>query len=203
MDSEKNMEAPPQNRVFVGGISWKANEKQLAEFFSAYGKVIDCKIIIDKATNKSKGYGFVTFESPEDASKVKQYSNLNFQGKLVNVGDAVRKSDLQSQSNGGGGTQSSYSYPGYYDYYTPSSPYYMMPYNPTIVYYNDHGQPYVPPWYYPYGGYPLYPEEYNEDFNEEVGEGSESQNEPAATDSSDKQTASPSSNSSLTQTITE
>lgn len=88
------------NRVFVGGISWKADEASLANFFQnlGYGKVIDCKIIMDKTTGKSKGYGFVTFDSPESAKQVKQSTNLYFLGKMMNVGDAVRKSDTKYYS---------------------------------------------------------------------------------------------------------
>jgi len=81
------------NRVFVGGISWKADEVSLANFFSAYGAVVECKIIMDKVTGKSKGYGFVTFQDLESANNVKQATNLYFLGKMMNVGDAVRKGE--------------------------------------------------------------------------------------------------------------
>jgi len=80
--------------VFVGGISWKATEEGLANFFSTYGKVIECKIIMDKNTGKSKGYGFVTFADPEQAAQVKQSTKLSYMGKMMNVGDAVRKNDF-------------------------------------------------------------------------------------------------------------
>lgn len=78
-------------RIFVGGISWKADEESLANFFSTFGKIIECRIIMDKNTKKSKGYGFITFEDPEAAEKVKSSTDLFFLGKMMNVGDAVRK----------------------------------------------------------------------------------------------------------------
>lgn len=56
-------------RVFVGGISMSMNESELTDFFSKYGKVIDTKIIVDRA-GVSKGYGFITFETEEEAKKL-------------------------------------------------------------------------------------------------------------------------------------
>jgi len=103
--SNNGREIASLNRVFVGGISWKADESSLANFFSAYGTVVECKIIMDKVTGKSKGYGFVTFQDAESANNVKQSTNLYFLGKTMNVGDAVRKNDAlgvqQSSSHGG------------------------------------------------------------------------------------------------------
>ena len=61
----------------------QADETSLATFFSTYGKVVECKIIMDKVTGKSKGYGFVTFETAESANKVKNSQNLYFLGKMV------------------------------------------------------------------------------------------------------------------------
>lgn len=45
------------------------NESELTDFFSKYGKVIDTKIIVDRA-GVSKGYGFITFETEEEAKKL-------------------------------------------------------------------------------------------------------------------------------------
>jgi len=81
------------NTVFVGGISWKADEVALKNFFNQIGTVLECKIIVDRSTGKSKGYGFVTFKDAETAEKVKKTSNLYFLGKTMNVGDAFRKAE--------------------------------------------------------------------------------------------------------------
>eukprot|EP01089_Gocevia_fonbrunei_P019212 TRINITY_DN672_c0_g1_i2.p1 TRINITY_DN672_c0_g1~~TRINITY_DN672_c0_g1_i2.p1 ORF type:complete len:245 (-),score=54.92 TRINITY_DN672_c0_g1_i2:231-965(-) len=79
------------NRVFVGGISWKADETSLKNYFETFGPVIECKIIMDRVTGCSKGYGFVTFADAETSATVKKQSNLYFLGKMMNVGDAYRK----------------------------------------------------------------------------------------------------------------
>lgn len=80
------------NRIFVGGIATQTTDLQLKEFFSAYGAVKDTKIICDRA-GVSKGYGFVTFETQEDAEKIitKESENLVFKDRKLNIGPAVRK----------------------------------------------------------------------------------------------------------------
>lgn len=80
------------NRIFVGGIAANQNEQELKQFFSAYGAVKDCKIIADRA-GVSKGYGFVTFETQEDAEKIikKEADNLIFKDRKLNIGPAIRK----------------------------------------------------------------------------------------------------------------
>jgi len=142
MSTNGGREQSNPNRVFVGGISWKADETSLANFFSAYGTVIECKIIMDKATGKSKGYGFVTFQDAESANNVKQSSNLYFHGKMMNVGDAVRKSDspIQQPHNTNRNTM-------------PMS--YAVPYgyNPAFNAYYSNGAYYQQPFY---GNVPTY-----------------------------------------------
>lgn len=59
------------NRIFVGGISASTSEAELAELFSQYGTVKATKIIADRA-GVSKGYGFVTFETEEEAKRLQQ-----------------------------------------------------------------------------------------------------------------------------------
>jgi cold-inducible RNA-binding protein len=81
------------NRIFVGGIPWKATEPDLAQFFSTFGEVVECKLIVDKETGSSKGYAFVTFDSVDAANKAKRAPEdaLVLMGKHLNVGDAVRR----------------------------------------------------------------------------------------------------------------
>lgn len=59
------------NRIFVGGISANTSVEELAQLFSSYGNVKATKIIADRA-GVSKGYGFVTFETEEEAKRLQQ-----------------------------------------------------------------------------------------------------------------------------------
>ncbi|XP_027015577.2 protein boule-like isoform X3 [Tachysurus fulvidraco] len=81
------------NRIFVGGLDLKTNENDLRRFFSGYGTVKEVKIVTDHA-GLSKGYGFVTFETAEDAQKILHDASadkLCFRDKRLNIGQAIRK----------------------------------------------------------------------------------------------------------------
>ncbi|KAJ9188646.1 hypothetical protein P3X46_000021 [Hevea brasiliensis] len=67
------------SKLFVKGISFSTTEKSLAEAFSKFGQVVESEIIRDKASNKSKGYGYVTFATEDEAKKA--FMEMN--GKLV------------------------------------------------------------------------------------------------------------------------
>ncbi|XP_009078466.1 PREDICTED: protein boule-like, partial [Acanthisitta chloris] len=60
------------NRVFVKGFDSETSEDDLKEFFAQYGSVREVKIVNDRA-GVSKGYGFITFETQEDAERILQY----------------------------------------------------------------------------------------------------------------------------------
>ncbi|NXH10975.1 BOLL protein, partial [Bucco capensis] len=84
------------NRIFVGGIDFKTKENDLRTFFTQYGTVKEVKIVNDRA-GVSKGYGFVTFETQEDAQKILQEAKkLNYKDKKLNIGPAVRKQQMRS-----------------------------------------------------------------------------------------------------------
>ena len=58
-----------KNKVFVAGLPWSFTNDSLRELFSKFGAVVDAAVITDKATGRSKGYGFVTFANEVDAQK--------------------------------------------------------------------------------------------------------------------------------------
>ncbi|XP_065526065.1 protein boule-like isoform X1 [Lathamus discolor] len=84
------------NRVFVGGIDFKTNENDLRKFFAQYGSVKEVKIVNDRS-GVSKGYGFITFETQEDAQKILQEAKkLNYRDKKLNIGPAIRKQQIRN-----------------------------------------------------------------------------------------------------------
>mmetsp|Transcript_19052 Transcript_19052/g.57565 ORF Transcript_19052/g.57565 Transcript_19052/m.57565 type:complete len:186 (+) Transcript_19052:158-715(+) len=54
--------------IYVGGISFDTNERSLQDYFEKFGNVVETKVVIDRETGRSKGYGFVKFDDPRDAS---------------------------------------------------------------------------------------------------------------------------------------
>ncbi|XP_047942094.1 glycine-rich RNA-binding protein GRP2A-like [Salvia hispanica] len=85
-------------RCFVGGLAWATTEQSLEQAFSQYGQVVDSKIINDRETGRSRGFGFVTFneeQSMRDAIDAMNGQDLD--GRSITVNEA------QSRGGGGGG----------------------------------------------------------------------------------------------------
>lgn len=53
-------------KLFVGSLPWSTNNEELTEFFSQYGTVSDAFVVRDRETKRSKGFGFVEFESDDE-----------------------------------------------------------------------------------------------------------------------------------------
>ena len=80
--------------IYVTNIPFKATDNDLKELFQQHGEVTSAKIIIDKETQRSRGFGFV--EMPDTAAARKAMTALNgsnFQGKDLTVNEARPKSD--------------------------------------------------------------------------------------------------------------
>lgn len=73
-------------KVFIGGIAWQTTLETFRDFFSQYGEIVDAVIMKDKQTQKSRGFGFVTFADP---SVVDQVMEDNDAGKIVLDGRTV------------------------------------------------------------------------------------------------------------------
>jgi len=56
-------------KLFVGSLPWSVNDQTLKETFEAHGNVVSAKVVTDRNTGRSRGFGFVEMESAEDAQK--------------------------------------------------------------------------------------------------------------------------------------
>uniref|UniRef100_A0A8C0LI59 RRM domain-containing protein n=1 Tax=Canis lupus dingo TaxID=286419 RepID=A0A8C0LI59_CANLU len=61
------VEANHPGKLFIGGLNTETNEKAFEEVFGKYGQIVEVLLMKDRETNKSRGFAFVTFESPTDA----------------------------------------------------------------------------------------------------------------------------------------
>jgi len=76
-------------KLFVGNVAWSASEDDLRNLFSQQGEVEDLIILKDKFTNRSKGFGFVTFANEEDANNaVSELNGYNLNGRNLVVNEA-------------------------------------------------------------------------------------------------------------------
>ena len=72
--------------IHIGNLAQDATEDGVRQLFSKYGHVKSVKIIIDMATRKSKGFGFVEMPADAEGQKaIKELNGLNFQGKMLSV----------------------------------------------------------------------------------------------------------------------
>lgn len=77
------------NKLFVGSIAWATTEEGLKEFFSQAGTVVEAKIIKNKETGKSRGFGFVTMSTPEEAQKaIEMLNEKDLDGRKIFVKEA-------------------------------------------------------------------------------------------------------------------
>lgn len=74
------------SKLYVGGIPYSSTNEDLKAHFSQAGTVTSAQIIIDKMTNRSKGFGFVEMASEEEAQKaIAMFHDQDFQGRRLTV----------------------------------------------------------------------------------------------------------------------
>lgn len=74
--------------IYVGNIPWSASEDELKNFFSDYGQVVSARIITERATGRSKGYGFVEVEDEDAEQVVEQVNGREMGGRKLVVNEA-------------------------------------------------------------------------------------------------------------------
>ena len=86
------------NKLFVGGLSWGTDDHGLRAAFEVHGEVSDAKVIQDRDSGRSRGFGFVTFSSEDAAQTAMAAMNgTELDGRTLNVNEA------QERRGGGGG----------------------------------------------------------------------------------------------------
>ncbi|KAJ6827848.1 putative glycine-rich RNA-binding protein [Iris pallida] len=92
------------SKVFIGGLSYGTDELLLREAFTKYGEVVEARVIMDRETGRSKGFGFVTFTSEEHASSaITAMDGKDLHGRMVRVNYATDRNRGYGGGYGGGG----------------------------------------------------------------------------------------------------
>jgi RNA recognition motif-containing protein len=95
------------SKLFVGSLAWTATDADLEEFFKQAGTVVSAKVIIDRDTNRSKGFGFVEMSSDDEAkAAVDQLNGKDLAGRPVAISEARPQAPRQDRSFGGGNSNS-------------------------------------------------------------------------------------------------
>lgn len=76
-------------KLFVGSLPWSVNDEELKETFEKHGTVVSAKVVTDRDTKRSRGFGFVEMESASDANNaIKALNNSELNGRNIVVNEA-------------------------------------------------------------------------------------------------------------------
>jgi cold-inducible RNA-binding protein len=90
-------------KLFVGGLSWDTTDDGLRQAFASYGEITEAKVITDRDTGRSRGFGFVTFARDEDAkTAISKVDGTSLDGKTIKVNEAQEKRPRGGGRSGGG-----------------------------------------------------------------------------------------------------
>ncbi|HMV65523.1 MAG TPA: RNA-binding protein, partial [Myxococcota bacterium] len=90
-------------KLFVGGLSWNTTDEGLREAFERFGDVSEARVIMDRETGRSRGFGFVSFQNDEDATRAQDEMNgATLDGRSLRVNEAEDRSPGRGGGGGGG-----------------------------------------------------------------------------------------------------
>ncbi len=89
--------------LYVGNLSWNLTDAELQDAFAAHGEVSSCRIVLDKETNRSRGFAFVEMPDDDQANAaITALDGQELKGRTINVKEA-RPRESRPQGGGGGG----------------------------------------------------------------------------------------------------
>lgn len=93
--------------IFIAGLSYNVNDDDLLDLFQEYGSVSSAKVVKDRITNKSKGYGFVEMEDNAEAKKaIEELNGAEYDERTISVSEARPREERPARTfnnNRGGG----------------------------------------------------------------------------------------------------
>lgn len=87
-------------KLFIGNLAYSVTDQDLNDFFASEGNVVSAVVIKDRETDRSKGFGFVEFESDEDGKNaIKNLNDKDLNGRPVSVSEARPREDRRPRDN--------------------------------------------------------------------------------------------------------
>jgi RNA recognition motif-containing protein len=91
-------------KLFVGNLSFNTTEGDVLDLFKQAGNVVKCELIVDKFTNKSRGFAFVEMGSQDEANAaITQFNGKELDGRALTVNEARPREERPRGDFGGGG----------------------------------------------------------------------------------------------------
>jgi|SRR6516225_4322274 RNA recognition motif-containing protein len=91
-------------KLFVGNLSFNITENDLQDAFAAHGTVLEANLMMDRATGRPRGFGFVTMSTPEEAQKaIDALNGKELAGRALTVNIARPREERPAHGGGGGG----------------------------------------------------------------------------------------------------
>ncbi|KNA07020.1 hypothetical protein SOVF_175740 [Spinacia oleracea] len=92
------------SKLFIGGLSFSTDDNSLKNAFTSFGEVVDARVIIDRNTGRSRGFGFVNFADDEAAnSAMSSMDGQDLDGRAIRVSVATERQPPSSGGYGGRG----------------------------------------------------------------------------------------------------
>jgi len=90
--------------IYVGSLHYDLSEDELRELFETYGEVSSVRIITDKFTGRSKGFGFVEMSDSEAANQaIEELNGTEIKGRTIRVNESIERKDQDRKRGGFGG----------------------------------------------------------------------------------------------------
>ncbi|NLG34597.1 MAG: RNA-binding protein [Lentisphaerae bacterium] len=91
-------------KLYVGNLSFEIDEAELRQLFEAFGSVSSCNVIMDRMTDRPRGFAFVEMSSPAEAAKaIEELNGKEVRGRALVVNEAKPREDRPRGGGGGGG----------------------------------------------------------------------------------------------------
>jgi RNA recognition motif-containing protein len=91
------------NKLFIGSLAWTTTDDSLRDFFATVGTVSSANVIVDRDTNRSKGFGFVEMSTDEEAKKaIDELNGKELDGRAIVVNEARPREERPRNNDGGG-----------------------------------------------------------------------------------------------------
>lgn len=91
-------------KLYVGNLPYTCDDQALQDAFTQYGEVVSARVITDRASGRSKGFGFVEMSDTDSANRaVESLNGRDFMGRNINVSEARPQEDRPRTGGGAGG----------------------------------------------------------------------------------------------------